>query len=228
MQQSHSIHLPTHLRLNFSKETDVTELRTCASVSSLTAVLVPDIVKFIVLSSGVMTGFHLGNWAVVLKCLGFLYTVATVNSHLPVALDIQPANLCNTHQGLRVSGSLYSIPSVNVNTGYAIHWWNAVVAMETSSFPPFTTTCPSQYVQACNYLMAISLKPLGLYMPSAVDLTVCTTHAIAFWRTASVQGYRRQLYCTGNIFSLFCYVLQIHCSYSRQLFPCSTGFYRYQ
>ena len=103
VQQSHSIHLPTHLRLNFSKETDVTELRTCASVSSLTAVLVPDIVKFIVLSSGVMTGFHLGNWAVVLKCLGFLYTVATVNSHLPVVLDNQPANLCNTHQGLWVS-----------------------------------------------------------------------------------------------------------------------------
>ena len=147
-----------------------------------------------------------GKWAVFLKCLirlGFLYTVPTVNSHLPVALDNQPANLCNTHQGLWVSGSLYSIPLVNVNTGYAIHWWNAVVAMETSSFPPFTTTCPSQYVQAYNYLMAISLMPLGLYMPSAIDLTVCTTHTIAFWRTASVQGNRRQLYCTGNIPSLF-------------------------
>ena len=57
-----------------------------------------------------------------------------------------------------VSGSLYSIPSVNVNTGYAIHWWSAVVAIETSSFPPFTTTGPSQYVQAYNYLMAISLN----------------------------------------------------------------------
>ena len=52
------MHLPTCLRLNFPKETDVTELRTCASLSSLTAVLVPDIVKFIVLSSGVMAGFH--------------------------------------------------------------------------------------------------------------------------------------------------------------------------
>ena len=48
-----------------------------------------------------------GKWAVALKSLirlGCLvqrltdYTVATVNSHLPIALDNQPANLCTSRK----------------------------------------------------------------------------------------------------------------------------------
>ena len=65
-----------------------------------------------------------------------------------------------------VVDSLYSTPSVSVSTGYYIHWWGVLVAMETSFPPPFTTTCPSQYVH-------ISIQFLGLYKPSAINLTVC-------------------------------------------------------
>ena len=39
-----------------------------------------------------------GKWVVGLGCLVqrlTVYTVATVNSHLPIALDNQPANLCS-------------------------------------------------------------------------------------------------------------------------------------
>ena len=141
-----------------------------------------------------------GKWAVVLKCLirlGFLYTVPTVNSHLPVALDNQPANLCNTHQGLWVS--------VQHSISECKHW--LCYSLVECSGCHGNQFFPSLYNHLSipvytSILMAISLKPLGLYMPSAVDLTVCTTHAIAFWRTASVQGNRRQLYCTGNIPSL--------------------------
>ena len=65
-----------------------------------------------------------GNWVVVLKCLGCLDQRLTVHCsycQLSFACCTGQPNLQTSVIHTGVSGSLYSIPSVNVNTGYAIH-----------------------------------------------------------------------------------------------------------